>query len=63
MENLTIENRVEEKIVTLKLSEHDLFLLKWSLDLMARNYHIGSNLKPDIDNLRSKLNTKQKQLV
>ncbi len=63
MVNLTIENRVEEKIVTLKLSDHDLFLLKWSLDLMARNYHIGSNLKPDIDNLRSKLNTKQKQLV
>ncbi len=53
-------NTTEEKVITVKLTEHDLFLLKWSLDLMARNYHIGSNLKPDIDGLRIKLNTQKK---
>jgi len=59
MEAVLDENRVEERVVTLKLTERDLFLIEWSLDLMARNYLKSGPLRSDIDKLRNKLAMKQ----
>jgi len=52
----SIVRDVEEKI-TLTLSERELFVIKWSLELMARNYQKGGILRYDIDSVRNKLAT------
>ncbi len=59
MEAVLAGNRVEEHVITLKLTERDLFLIEWSLDLMARSYLKSGTLRSDIDNLRNKLAMKQ----
>ncbi len=51
--------RNAEREITLTLKERDLFLLKWSLDLMARSHNEGGKLRSDIDSLRNKLALKQ----
>lgn len=59
METVLAGNKTDERVVTLKLTERDLFLLKWSLDLMARSYIEGGTLRLEIDGLRSKLTMKR----
>ena len=51
--------RNTEHEITVKLTERDLLLLKWSLDLMARNHIIDGTLRIEIDNLRNKLTLMQ----
>jgi len=51
--------RNAEREITLTLTERELFLLKWSLDLMARNHTEGGKLRSNIDSLRYKLALKQ----
>lgn len=50
----TLDNRFEN-IVAINLSERELFLIKWSLESMARNNLKTGSLRYDIDSLRSKL--------
>ncbi len=49
-----LEQKKEERIVNLQLTERDLFLIEWSLDKMARESLVRS-LRLEIDQLRLKL--------
>lgn len=46
-----------ERKVTVDITERELFLIKWSLELMLRNGP-GETLRSDIETLRNKLSMK-----
>jgi hypothetical protein len=54
MERIFIREGVKEINVT--LTERELFLIKWSLELM-RNTIKGGMLKYDVESIRNKLST------
>jgi hypothetical protein len=59
METILDGNQTEERTTTLKLTERDVFLIEWSLDMMARSPLKSGTLRLDIDKLRCKLAMKQ----
>lgn len=54
METILDNNHTEERTIVLRLSERDLFLIEWSLDMMARSSPQTGTLRLEIDRLREK---------
>jgi hypothetical protein len=55
METTLETNEIKETNKLIKLTERDLFLIEWSLDMMARSSPQSSTLRLEIDKLRQKL--------
>jgi hypothetical protein len=60
VETVLTANETNENVINLKLTEREVFLIEWSLDLMARSYLKSGTLRLDIDSLRNKLAMAQK---
>lgn len=59
MEAVIKENKAIERPTIMKLTERELFLIEWSLDMMARNpSHTGTS-RQEIDKLRLKFAMRQ----
>ena len=59
MDAVIKENKSVERTTTMKLTERDLFLIEWSLDMMARNPSHTGSLRQEIDRLRLKFAMRQ----
>ena len=54
---MEMQARSLQRIVTVDITERELFLIKWSLELMVRN-GAGETMRNDIETLRNKLSMK-----